>query len=140
MRIDSGAHVHLLLMRLCLGLGVGVVIRLKVVDGMLCGFVLELILSMPSWSAVSRLTACLYTSCWNTSSSWTVSTCTPGPRRRLPGRSSVEWCMPLKKLLYNAFALDIAKGLRGGLCVKVGKKELQVSINEADQSACPGNG
>lgn len=113
MRIASGAYVHLLLMRLCLGLGVGVVIRLKVVDGMLCGFVLELILSMPSWSAVSRLTACLYTSCWNTSSPWTVPTCTPGPRRRLPGRSSVEWCMPLKKLLYNAFALNIAKGLRG---------------------------
>ena len=40
----------------------------------------------------------------------------------------------------NAFALDIVKSFRLGLCGKVGKKEFQVSINEADQSACPGNG
>lgn len=40
----------------------------------------------------------------------------------------------------NAFALDIVKSLRLGLCGKVGKKEFQAFINEADQSACPVNG
>lgn len=91
LRVDCfRAHVHLLLIRLCLGLGVGVVIRLKVIDSILCGFGLELILSVLGWSAASGLPACLYTSCWNTSLPWTVPTCTPGPRRRLPGEPSVE--------------------------------------------------
>ena len=84
LRVDCfRAHVHLLLIRLCLGLGVGVVIRLKVIDS-------KLILSVLGWSAASGLPACLYTSCWNTSLFWTVPTCTPRPRRRLPGEPSVE--------------------------------------------------
>lgn len=59
-------HVNLLLIGLSPGLGVGVIVRLKVGDGILCGCGLKLILSLPDWSAVSRFPAHSCTSSWNT--------------------------------------------------------------------------